>query len=194
MHSDISLEIYGRISDARIFNAILEEALENCEDARLAAADAGDGADDEMIAVARYVAGLSEDESILVLARDSTRMDFSDLRGQLRQAGVSYRYMQGGDSDNSPSEVWSFPTGGNSELYHEIAGDSNPVFAFADVERANSRPGGVNSMLEAARRACFLPEDAAIVLDDGLVDRWIADYASAESSEADNEGATAWTR
>ncbi len=191
MRSDISLEIYGTIKDASTFNAIVEDALESNEDARLAAADAGTGQYDDLRAVARHIESVAAEGNVLRLSLEDTRYEFTDLRDALRAGGVGFRYTEHGEQDYASS----FRPGMKAEVRHDISlDDDDPMFSFADVQRAHKDPGGVEKMLEKAGLACFLPDGARIVVAPGVFEEWITEYASDPEADRTSEaGVTTWT-
>jgi hypothetical protein len=192
MRSDISLEIYGTIKDASTFNAIVEDALEANEDARLAAADAGTGQYDDLRAVARHIESVAAEGNVLCLSLEDTRYEFTDLREALRAGGVGFRYTEHGEQDYASS----FRPGMKAEIRHDTSiNDSDPVFSFAEVQKAHQEPGGVENLLERAGIACFLPDGARIEVSPGVFEQWIREYASdPEDDQTSDAGVTTWTR
>lgn len=192
MRSDISLEIHGTIKDASTFNAIVEDALEASEDARLAAADVGTGQYDDLRAVARYIESVAAEGNVLCLSLEDTRYDFANLRDALRAGGVGFRYTEHGERDYASS----FRPGMKAEIRHDISLDADePVFSFSDVHNAHKEQGGVEKLLEKAALACFLPNGARIEVSPGVFGQWIREYASdPEADKTSDAGVTTWTR
>ena len=179
MRSNISIDIYGVISDAETLNVIVEEALENCEGARLAAADSGRGQYDDMLAVAMYIERLAVSGDLLQLSRQDTRMDFSDLRYTLRSGNVGYVYIEHGESDESSG----FRPGSTEEVVQQISLDDEPMFSFRQVQEARQVDGGIDELLARATSACVLPEGRRLDMAPGVMRDWIVSYAS----DADDE-------
>lgn len=191
MRSDISLEIHGTIKDASTFNAIVEDALEACEEARLAAADAGTGQYDDLRAVARHIESVSAEGNVLCLSLEDTRYEFTDLRDALRAGSVGFRYTEHGERDYASS----FRPGMKAEIRHDISLDGEPVFSFAEVHKAHKEQGGVGELLEKAGLACFLPDGARIEVAPGVFEQWMREYASdPEADQSSEAGVTTWTR
>ncbi|MNU45056.1 hypothetical protein D3C71_338940 [compost metagenome] len=191
MRSDISLEIHGTIKDASTFNAIIEDALEANEDARLAAADAGTGQYDDLRAVARHIESVAAEGNVLCLSLEDTRYEFANLRDALRAGGVGFRYTVHGERDYA----LSFRPGMKAEIEHDISLDDEPVLSFADVNKAHKEQGGIEKLLERAGIACFLPDGARIEVAPGVFEQWIREYASdPEADQTSEAGVTTWTR
>ncbi len=191
MRSDVTLEIYGTIRDASTFNAIVEDALETDEDARLAAADAGSGQYDDMRAVARHIERVAAEGRIVFLMLEDTRYEFTDCRNALRDGGVGFRYTEHGETDYASS----FRPGMKAEVRHDISLDDEPVFSFDEVQKAHRQPGGIDELLEKAGIACFLPDGARIEIAPGVFEQWIKEFASDPEEDLTSEaGAMTWTR
>ncbi|NTF17433.1 hypothetical protein G6L37_03275 [Agrobacterium rubi] len=179
MRSNISIEIYGVISDPETFNVIVKEALDNCEEARQAAAEASQGQYDDLLAVAAYVEELAVSGGLLRMSLEDTRMDFSDLRSSLRSGDVGYVYVEHGESDESSG----FRPGAPTETVQQISLHDEPIFTFDELQGAKQVEGGIDGLLAAAASACFIPEGSRLVVAPGVMRDWIADYASDPNDE-----------
>lgn len=177
MRYDVRLDIFGEIDNPEILNSIAELALETCEDARFAVDENPELED--MEAVVGYIDELAEDNKYLILFMEETRNEFEEIRGQLRQHNIGYRFLQGAASDMTFTESTVWRPGWEDERTISTEEENRPVIALEDLETAHEQGSGwVQTLINTARSASILHPNETIVLSAGLIDRWKMEFNS----------------
>jgi hypothetical protein len=177
MRSDVKMEIYGTVSDAKLLDHIVKTALEACGSDEWKDFLAG-VEDDDAVAMAKYISMIGGQGCPLVMEIEDTNYAFDHLRLLLRDAAeVGYRVQSSSEGSLGYDRTYTFRPGWLAERQIEIAGEDVPFIDYAALRAA--MPKGINAVeevVEKAEVAVLLPQRCGIVVPEAVYTAWKVAY------------------